>query len=80
MFDLVKTVGAVLIPALECVPTELTGAGFDTVWMEVGILVEWDGVCSVGGAENMATMSAVVAAKEYAEGGAAGGRVARGGG
>ena len=76
--DLVEAVGAGLVPASEGTPAELAGTRLDAVGVEVGVLIERDGVGGVGGAENVPAMPAVVATQEHAEGGAAAGGVAGG--
>lgn len=76
--DLAQAVGASLLPALVGAPAEIAGAGGHAVWVEAGVLVQRDEVGSVGGTEDMAAVTTVVATQEDAEGRATGRGVAVG--
>jgi hypothetical protein len=67
ILDLVQTVGSVLFPTLVGAPAQIAGTGGDTIGMEAGILVEGHEMRCVGGAEDVATVTTVVAAQEDAE-------------
>lgn len=78
VLDLAQAVGASLLPAHVSAPAEIAGTGRHAVWMEAGVLVQRDEVGSVGGAEDMAAVTTVVATKEDAKGRATGRGVAVG--
>lgn len=67
ILDFVQTVGTVLFPTLVGAPAQIAGTGGDTIGMEAGILVEGNEVRCVGRAEDVATVTAVVAAQEEAK-------------
>lgn len=67
VLDLVQTVGTVLFPTLVGAPAQVAGTGGDTIGMEAGILVEGNEMGCVRGAEDVATVTTVVAAQEDAE-------------
>lgn len=60
ILDLVQTLGAGFLPAVEDVPAEIAGARRNTLGMETGILVERNEVRRVRGAENMTAVTTVV--------------------
>jgi len=70
---------ALVDPAVVFAPAVAAAFTYCALGMEVGILVERDGPGGVFGAENVATVSAVVAALEKGEVFGADGRVADGG-
>jgi hypothetical protein len=65
--DLVQTVGTVLLPALVGAPAEVTSARRLTLGVEASVLVKGNEVRSVGGAEDVTAVTAVVATKENTE-------------
>lgn len=76
--DLVKTLAARLLPALEGKPTQVACPRGDAFRVEASILVERHDVGSVRRAEDMTAVAAVMATKEETERGAACGRVTAG--
>lgn len=68
VLDLVQAVGAGLLPAQVSAPAEVAGTGRHTLWVEAGVLVQGDEVRRVGGTEDMAAVTTVVATKEDAKG------------
>jgi hypothetical protein len=70
VLDLVQTVGSALFPALMGAPAQIAGTGRDTIGVEASILVKRNEMRCVGGAEDVATVTAVVATQEDAERGA----------
>lgn len=76
--DFVQTLGARLLPAVEGMPAEITGARGNTVRVETSILVKRNEMRSVRGAKDVTTVTAVVSTQEQTKGRAAGGRVAVG--
>ena len=73
--DLVETLAARLLPALEGMPAQVTGPRGDAFGVEASILVERDDMGSVRRTEDMTAVAAVMATKEETERGAACGRV-----
>jgi hypothetical protein len=67
------------VPFLEVAVAGVAGAGEGAVWVEAGFLVKGDGEVAVVGAEDVAAVTAMVAAVEEVEAGAAFGGVAVGG-
>lgn len=67
VLNLVETVGAVLFPALVGAPAQIAGTGWDTIRMEAGILVKGNEMRCVGGAEDMAAVTTVVATQKDAK-------------
>jgi hypothetical protein len=67
------------LPGKELAVAVATGPGGQAAGVVVAVLVEPDDVCGVGVAEDVATLAAVVAAEEVAEGTLAAGLVAQGG-
>jgi hypothetical protein len=78
--DLIEALRASLIPAKVGTPAEIAGTGWDTIGVEASILVQRHKVRSVSSAEDVATVTTVVATQEDAEGGATGRRITIGGG
>lgn len=76
----IKSIATGFLPALEGAPAEVACARGDSLGMESRILVKGNEVCCVGGAENVAAVSAVMPSEEETEGGAACWGVAVGGG
>lgn len=66
-------------PPFVLAPAELAGAAAVAEGVEGGVLVEWDEVRGVRVAEDVATATAVVAAREVGEGACARGGIADGG-
>lgn len=67
VLDLVQTVGAGLLPARVGAPAKVASTRGNTVGVEASLLVEGNVVGSVGGAENMTAVTAVVATQKDAE-------------
>jgi hypothetical protein len=75
VLNLVQTVGTVLLPALVGAPAEVTSARRLTLGVEASVLVKWNEVGSVRGAEDVTAVTAVVTTKENTERGATGRRI-----
>lgn len=75
VLNLVQTVGTVLLPALVGAPAEVTCARQLTLGVEASVLVKWNEVGSVRGAEDVTAVTAVVATKENTERGPTGRRI-----
>lgn len=67
VLNLIQALRTSLLPALMCTPAEITGPGGYTIWVESGVLIQWNQVRGVGGAEDVATVTTVVTTKEDAE-------------
>lgn len=79
ILDFAQAVGAGLFPAPVGAPAEITGPRGNTLGVEAGLLVKRDEVGGVRGAEDVAAVTAVVAAQKEAKGGTASGRITVGG-
>lgn len=67
VLNLIQALRASLLPALMGTPAEITGPRWHTIWVESGVLIQWNKVRGVGGAEDVATVTTVVTTKENAE-------------
>lgn len=73
VLDHAETVAAGLLPALVCSPAEIARARRVALGVKTGVLIERNQIGSVGGAEDMTAVAAVVTTEEETEGGATGG-------
>jgi hypothetical protein len=64
VLDLVQSVGTCLVPALVSTPAEIAGSRKNALRVEASLLVEGDGMGSVGRTEDVAAVAAVVTTKE----------------
>lgn len=80
VLNLAQAISSGFLPALVGTPAEIAGAGGNTLGVEARILVEWHDVGSMGGAEDMTAVTAMVTAQEETKGRATSGRITIGGG
>jgi hypothetical protein len=58
--DFVETGSARFFPAQVGSPAEITGPRENSIRMEAGVLVQWDDIGGMGGAEYMAAVTAMM--------------------